>query len=42
MPAAAVPALERSVIIDIGLALDVTRPPGGHVTPLRVGGLLRH
>jgi 8-oxo-dGTP diphosphatase len=42
MPAAAVPALERSVIIDIGLALDLARPPSGHVPPVPVGGLLRY
>ena len=42
MPAAAVPALERSVIIDIGLELDLAWPPSGHVPPVPVGGLLRY
>ncbi|HEX6870418.1 MAG TPA: NUDIX domain-containing protein, partial [Micromonosporaceae bacterium] len=34
--------LERSVIIDVGLALAAGRPPGGHVEPVPVSGLLRH
>jgi hypothetical protein len=31
-----------AVIIDIGLELDRTLPPNGHVPPVSVDGLLRH
>lgn len=40
--AAGVPGLERAVVIDTGLELDRARPPGGHVPPVAVGGLLRY
>jgi 8-oxo-dGTP diphosphatase len=39
---AEVSTLERSVIIDIGLELDRTRPADGHIAPIEVAGLLRH
>ncbi|MBT0768365.1 NUDIX hydrolase [Kineosporia sp. J2-2] len=40
-PLEQVPELERSVVIDIGLALHRTMPADGHVAPVPVGGLLR-
>jgi 8-oxo-dGTP diphosphatase len=41
MPVAEVPGLERAVIVDIGLELERTLPPSGHVAPVPVSGLLR-
>lgn len=37
-----VPQLERSVVIDTGLALERTRPSDGRVDPVQVGGLVRY
>ncbi|MDG4765212.1 NUDIX hydrolase [Solwaraspora sp. WMMD406] len=42
VPLTQVPQLTRAVIIDVGLELDRTRPPSGHVAPVQVHGLLRH
>ncbi|MDG4772026.1 NUDIX hydrolase [Solwaraspora sp. WMMD792] len=42
VPLSQVPQLTRAVIVDVGLELDRTRPPSGHVTPVPVRGLLRH
>ncbi|NED83976.1 NUDIX hydrolase, partial [Streptomyces sp. SID11233] len=41
-PVADVPALVRSSLVDVGLALAKERPPTGHVAPVPVGGLVRH
>lgn len=41
LPSADVPALERAVIVDVGLKLDRSRPATGHVPPVPVTGLLR-
>ncbi|MFJ4440398.1 NUDIX hydrolase [Streptomyces sp. NPDC088923] len=41
-PLADVPALVRSSLVDVGLALARERPPTGHVAPVPVGGLIRH
>ena len=38
----AVSDLRRSVVVDVGLALDRDEPPTGHVPPVRIGGLVRH
>ncbi|MET7425173.1 hypothetical protein [Dactylosporangium sp. NPDC005555] len=37
-----VAALERAVVVDIGLELHRSAPPDGHVRPIEVAGLLRH
>ena len=37
-----VPALRRSSLVDVGIALFRTRPPTGHVQPVPVGGLVQH
>ncbi|MEV0286722.1 NUDIX domain-containing protein [Kribbella sp. NPDC050820] len=37
-----VPALRRSSLVDVGLALSQTNPPTGHVPPVPVGGLIQH
>ena len=42
IPLSQVPDTERAVIVDIGLRLADLRPPGGHVDPIPVTGLLRH
>ncbi|MEU7611517.1 NUDIX hydrolase [Micromonospora sp. NPDC049204] len=42
VPLAQVVALERSVVVDIGLQLHRTAPPTGHVEPIHTTGLLRH
>lgn len=42
VPVAQVRTLERFVGIDIGLELHRGAPPGGHVAPIPVTGLLRH
>jgi ADP-ribose pyrophosphatase YjhB (NUDIX family) len=42
VPLSRVPELERSVVIDIGLDLQRSRPANGHVEPVTVGGLIRH
>ncbi|GAB2893818.1 hypothetical protein GCM10022245_31400 [Streptomyces mayteni] len=34
--------LRRSSLVDVGLALALTRPATGHVPPVRAGGLLQH
>ncbi|MFJ5264742.1 NUDIX hydrolase [Streptomyces sp. NPDC088387] len=41
-PVPDVAGLRRSSLVDIGLALEQTLPPTGHVTPVPVGGLLQH
>jgi ADP-ribose pyrophosphatase YjhB (NUDIX family) len=41
VPVSDVVGLERVAIIDTGLKLHQTRPPGGHVEPVLLGGLLR-
>ena len=42
IPMTEVSALERSIVIDIGLELHRSAPPSGHVEPIQVAGLLRH
>jgi 8-oxo-dGTP diphosphatase len=42
IPVSDVAGLRRSSLVDIGLALSHTLPPSGHVTPVTVGGLIRH
>ncbi|WCN78611.1 NUDIX hydrolase [Micromonospora sp. LH3U1] len=42
IPMAQVAALERSVVVDIGLDLHRDAPPTGHREPIRMTGLLRH
>lgn len=42
IPMTEVSALERSIVIDIGLELHRSAPPNGHVKPIQVAGLLRH
>ncbi|MFF0155026.1 NUDIX hydrolase [Micromonospora sp. NPDC005203] len=42
VPMAQVVALERSVVVDIGLELHRSAPPTGHVGPIPTTGLLRH
>ncbi|MFD2466322.1 NUDIX hydrolase [Amycolatopsis silviterrae] len=37
-----VAGLRRSSLVDVGLALARTRPATGHVSPVAVGGLIRH
>ncbi|MEU3557485.1 NUDIX hydrolase [Streptomyces fragilis] len=37
-----VAALPRSSLVDVGLALALTRPATGHVDPVPVGGLVEH
>lgn len=37
-----VAGLRRSSLVDIGLALALTRPATGHVAPVPVGGLIQH
>ena len=37
-----VAALQRSSLVDIGLALAQTRPLTGHVPPVPTGGLIQH
>jgi 8-oxo-dGTP diphosphatase len=32
----------RSSLVDVGVALALTRPATGHVAPVAVGGLVRH
>ncbi|MFD5318394.1 NUDIX hydrolase [Streptomyces sp. NPDC127098] len=34
--------LRRSSLVDVGLALALTRPATGHVPPVRTGGLIQH
>ncbi|RDI26512.1 NUDIX hydrolase [Lentzea flaviverrucosa] len=41
-PISAVAGLRRSSLLDVGLALALTRPPTGHVGPVEVGGLVQH
>jgi 8-oxo-dGTP diphosphatase len=41
-PIAEVPALRRSSLVDVGLALARTTPATGHVAAVPVGGLVRH
>lgn len=38
----AVPALRRSSLVDVGLALDQQTPLEGRVPPVEVGGLIHH
>ncbi|MFI7329402.1 hypothetical protein ACIBQ3_32785 [Streptomyces rubiginosohelvolus] len=40
-PVAEVARLRRSSLVDIGIALAQNLPPTGHVTPVRVGGLVQ-
>ncbi|MEV4663007.1 NUDIX domain-containing protein [Micromonospora echinofusca] len=42
IPLAGVGALDRSVVIDVGLALHRRAPLTGHVEPIEVTGPLRH
>lgn len=42
IPVAEVPRLERAVIIDTALELERAQPPGGHMAPVLLSGLLRH
>ncbi|SIM71293.1 NUDIX hydrolase [Micromonospora cremea] len=42
MPMTQVAAVERSVVVDIGLELHRRTPPTGHVEPVQVTRLLRH
>jgi 8-oxo-dGTP diphosphatase len=42
MPVARVRREPRSGLVDIGLSLALTRPPTGHVAPVRPGGLIQH
>lgn len=37
-----VASLRRSSLVDVGLALTLTRPATGHVAPVPVGGLIQH
>jgi 8-oxo-dGTP diphosphatase len=41
-PIPEVAGLCRSSLVDIGLTLALTLPPTGHVSPVAVGGLIRH
>jgi ADP-ribose pyrophosphatase YjhB (NUDIX family) len=41
-PISDVARLDRSSLLDVGLALARTVPPTGHVAPVPVGGLIRH
>lgn len=41
-PIAEVARLRRSSLVDIGLALEQTRPATGHVDPVPVDGLIQH
>ncbi|MFI9047028.1 NUDIX hydrolase [Streptomyces sp. NPDC053427] len=41
-PISQVAGLRRSSLVDIGLALTQTLPATGHVSPVTVGGLIRH
>ena len=41
-PFSDVAGLRRSSLVDTGLALAQTAPATGHVTPVPVGGLIRH
>jgi 8-oxo-dGTP diphosphatase len=36
-----VPSLARAGLVDVGLALERTRPRTGHVDPVPVGGRIR-
>jgi 8-oxo-dGTP diphosphatase len=42
VPLADVPEMERTVMIDVALAMHRGRPAGGHIGPVPVGGLVRH
>ncbi len=42
VPRVDVPDLERSVVVDVGLELERSRPVTGHVAPIRVGGRVRY
>ena len=37
-----VAGLQRSSLVDVGLALAQNRPPTGHVPPVPTGGLIQH
>jgi 8-oxo-dGTP diphosphatase len=37
-----VAALQRSSLVDVGLALAQTRPPTGHVSSVPIGGLIQY
>ncbi|MFJ2744893.1 NUDIX hydrolase [Streptomyces sp. NPDC087440] len=41
-PLADVPALRRSSLVDVGLALERDAPASGHVPPVPLGGLVEH
>ena len=41
-PISEVASLRRSSLVDVGLALALTRPADGHVAPVVVGGLVQH
>lgn len=42
VPMAAVPSLNRSTVVDVGLEMERVRPADGHVASVPPGGLLRH
>lgn len=42
IPLPEVDRLRRSSLVDVGLALARTLPATGHVSPIAVGGLIRH
>lgn len=42
VPVGAVAGLRRSSLVDVGLALALTRPVTGHVAAVPVGGLIQH
>jgi 8-oxo-dGTP pyrophosphatase MutT (NUDIX family) len=40
-PIAEVPGMRRGSLVDVGIALALTRPATGHVPPIQAGGLIR-
>ncbi|GAA1567893.1 hypothetical protein GCM10009804_25530 [Kribbella hippodromi] len=41
-PLAEVPTLRRAGLVDVGIALALTRPRSGHVAPVPAGGLIEY
>ncbi|TDW89692.1 MULTISPECIES: NUDIX hydrolase [Kribbella] len=41
-PIPEVPTLRRAALVDIGVALSESRPPTGHVPPVKAGGLIEY
>jgi len=41
-PIEEIPALHRSVVVDVGVGLATERPASGHLPTVPVGGLIRH